>query len=281
MKNLTIIEQKDWNFFTFYNNAIGTILREFDGFEYASVQESIDDVAGPYGSVYITSKFGRRQVSIQGDLVGGDIFSKRRLLSRALRQTGVIKLIKFTTYDDLNLQFEAEVVKVLNPYTHKIHTFLIEMVAPDWRFYNQTLSSFNVGQTIVGGGASIPANIPWDIASSVASQTDVSNIITNEGNESTDPIITITGPGTNFLVRNNTTDEEFTLDYVLMAGGEVVIDVRRRTVVLNGITNIYPSLDGVLWSLIPGQNELRFLVSTGLTVETNLNISFRDAYSGI
>lgn len=281
MKTFTIIEQKDWNFFTFYDNKLDTILREFEGFEYASVQESIDDVAGPYGSVYITSKFGKRQVAIQGDLLGVDVFSKRRLLSKALRQTGVMKLIKFTTYDDLNLQFEGEIVKVLNPYTHKIHSYLIEIVAPDWRFYSQDLSSFDVGQTIVSGGASIPATIPLAIASSVADATDVSNIITNNGNEVTDPIITITGPGNGFLVRNETTGQEFNLDYELVGGDEVVIDVKRRTVVLNGITNIYPSITGEFWSLVPGQNELRFLVSAGLTVDTNLNISFRDAYSGI
>lgn len=281
MKNLTIIEQQDWNFFTFYDNALGTILREFDGFEYADVRESIDDVAGPYGSVYINSKFGRRRVSIQGDLVSSDVYSKRRLLSKALRQTGVMKLVKFTTYDDLHLQFECEVVKVLNPYTHKIHTFLIEMIAPDWRFYSQTESSYDVGQTIVQGGASIPTPIPMPIGLSVSSSTDVSNIITNNGNETTDPIITITGPGTDFLVRNEATEQEFTLETTLVGGDEVVIDVKRRTVVLNGVTNLYGSLVGDLWSLIPGQNELRFLVSSGLTVDTNLNVSFRDAYSGI
>lgn len=281
MKNLTIIEQQDWNLFTFYDNALGTILREFDGFEYADVRESIDDVAGPYGSVYVNSKFGRRRVAIQGDLVSSDVYAKRRLLSKALRQTGVMKLVKFTTYDDLHLQFECEVVKVVNPYTHKIHTFLIEMIAPDWRFYSQILSSHDVGQTTIGGGASIPATIPWAIASSISSETDVSNIITNNGNETTDPIFTITGPGTSFLVRNETTEKEFTLSTTLEEGDEIVIDVKRRTIVLNGITNLYSSLSGELWSLIPGQNELRFLVSSGLTVATNLNVSYRDAYSGI
>lgn len=281
MKNLTIIEQHDWNFFTFYDNDLGTILRDFDGFEYASVQESIDDVAGPYGSVYINSKFGTRRVAIKGDLLGADIFAKRRLLSKALRQTGVIKLVKFTTYDDLNLQFEAEVVKVINPYTHKIHTYLIEMIAPDWRFYSQDLHSQVVGQTITEGGTSIPASIPMSMPSPTSLSSTVTNIITNEGNEITDPILTISGPGTNFTLRNETLEKQIVFTYVLSEGDVVVIDVKRRTAVLNGITNVYQYLAGDFWSLIPGENELRFYVSSGLTVATNLNVSYRDAYSGI
>jgi len=281
MKTLTITEQLNGDYFTFYDNALGTILREFQGLEYAQVRESIDDVAGDYGSVYITSKHGRRVVTIQGDLVGNDIFANRRLLLKALRQTGTIKLFKFTTYDDLLLQFEAEITKVLNPYTHKIHTFLIEAMAPDWRLYAQALKSYDVSQTIVQGGASIPAEIPMSIAEPTASESDITNIIENDGNEASDPIFTIHGPGTDFYISNETAGKNFTLSATLNDTDVVVIDVKRRTAIKNGTDNLYSSLTGDLWSVLPGENELRFLISAGLTVDTNLNVAFRDAYSGI
>ena len=281
MKQLTIIEQQDNNQFSLYDNRLDTILREFAGFEFADVRESIDDVAGQYGSVYITSKNGKRQMSIKGDLVSSDPFAQRRLLQKALRQTGTIKLIKFTTYDDLQLQCEAEVTKFLAPYTHQIHEFLIEMIAPDWRFYSQELQSHDIAQTIVRGGMSIPANVPFSLPSPMVSDTEVSNILTNIGNETSDPIITITGPGAGFTIGNTTDDKEFFLDATLVGGDTVVIDVKKRTVVKNDVTNLYSSISGDFWSILPGENELRFLVSSGLTTDTNLNIQFRHAYAGI
>jgi hypothetical protein len=281
MKILTITEQQDNNTFTFYDNYLGTILRAFEGFEYADVRESIDDVAGNYGATYITSKFGKRRVSISGDLIDSDIFAMRRRLARALRQTGTMKLITFTTYDDLALQFEAEVVKALNPYTHKTHSFLIEMIAPDWRFYSQTLKEQIMGETILRGGTSIPAIIPMSFPVPTDPATEINNIVINEGSETTDPIFTITGPGTDFTVGNVTTDQEFTLSSTLAGGDVIEIDVKTRSVIKNGTDNLYPDFTGDFWSLIPGENELRFFVGTDLTADTNLKVSYRDAYGGI
>jgi hypothetical protein len=281
MKLFTIIEQLNNNSFTFYDNKLGSILREFSGFEFPDVQESIDDVAGPYGAVYVNSKFGRRQMTIQGDIVSPDVFTLRRTLSNALRQTGTMKLFKFITYDDLYLQFEGEVVKMVNPYNHQVHTFMIDIVAPDWRFYSQELFSYDIGQTIVRGGISIPSNVPMSLGSPSGGNDAVDNIIVNNGNEVTDPIFTLTGPGQDFSIGNVTTGKTFTLSTVLVGGDTVIIDVRNRTAIKNGITNVYPDLAGDLWSLAPGENELRFFIGSGLTIATNLNFSYRDAYSGI
>ena len=170
-------------------------------------------------------------------------------------------------------------VKVLNPYTHSVHSFLIEFKAPDWRFYSQVLTSHDMGQTFVKGGGAIPMAIPWAIPVSTASVID--KIVTNQGNEATDPIFTITGPGTTFTITNFTTGKTFILSTTLGAGDVVVIDIKNRTVILNGTDNLYPDITGDFWSLIPGENELRFFVTGGLTVDTNLNLSYRDAYNGV
>lgn len=282
MKALTIIEQSTGDYFTLYDNDLGSILRKFEGFEFAEVKESIDDVAGPYGSVYVNSKFGRRRVTIEGDLVSSDVYSLRRNLSKALRQTGTIKLFKFTTYDDLNLQFEAEVTKLVNPYTHTIHTFMIEAIAPDWRLYSQDLTTATIAQTAVRGGATIPATIPMSIPVQTSTDTSITNIITNNGNETTDPIITIHGPGTNFTIGNMTADKELLLETTLADDDEVVINVKNRTVVLNGITNVYSDLSGDFWSVLPGENELVFLIQSGRDVAlTSMMVEYRDAYTGI
>lgn len=282
MKNLTIIEQLDGNQFTFYDNRLGSILNGFEGFEYPTVRPSIDDVAGEYGAVYVNSKYGTRRAAVRGDLVSDDVFGDRRLLLKALRQTGEIKLIKFQTYDDLLLQFEAEVIKVANPYTHKVHSFLIELLAPDWRFYSQEQQAFLIDRTYLAGGTSIPAIIPMSFPLSTNPETQINSIVTNAGSEVTDPEFLIDGPGEDFTIRNVTTDKEFTLATVLGATDQIIVDVRNRTAILNGTTNVYSDLGGELWSLVPGENEMRFFIGSGFSeLQTSLIVRFRDAYGGV
>lgn len=284
IKQITISDQvntaKRFTFYDFDADS-GTILRRFEGFEYSSVRESIDDVAGAAGAVYVNSKFGRRRMGITGDLIGTDVFANRRVLVTALRQTGVMKLLEFTTYDDLELQCEVEVLKYDNPYTHEVHTFLIEMVAPDYRFYSQELFSFNIDKTVLQGGASIPTSMPMSLALYSSPDSDLDRILTSNGTESTEPIFTITGPGTGFTVGNTTSDKEFVLDLTLVGGDTVEVDVKNKTVIKNGVTNVYPDFSGDFWSIEPGENELRFFIESGSDADSMLNISYRDAYAGI
>lgn len=275
MKTITVIDSNN-NQFTFYDNQNGIIIRELEGFEYADVNAVIDDISGDVGAIYITSKFGRRSFSWAGDLVSDNVFALRRQMLAVLRQTGVMKTIKFTTYDGLDLQAEAEIVKVLNPYNHKIHTYLIEAISPDWRFYSQTLKEFETVQTVISGGASIPATIPM----SFHAENNSSNVASNDGNEITDPVFVIHGPGTQFTVGNQTTGKEFIIEYSLNSTQYIEVDVKNRSVKLNGLTNIYSSFDGDFWRLEPGGNTVRFIVE-GVGENSLLTIRYRDAYNGL
>jgi len=138
MKQIKITDQDTALDFTFYNNSGGTIIRQFDGFEYPEVLTSIEDVAKQNGAYYSNSKFGRRRLSFQGDLVGTDKFEQRRDLLAVARQLGQMKLFEITTYDDLLLRFEAEIIRLTMPYTHQIHSFLFELEASDYRFFSQS-----------------------------------------------------------------------------------------------------------------------------------------------
>lgn len=282
MKQITVRDQISGYEFMFFDNYQGTILRSFEGFEYPDIRASIDDVAGNYGATYITSKYGRRRFSIQGDLVGDqdDIFVARRQIVTALRQRGQMKLVKFTTYDDLLLQCEAEVVKITNPYTHKVHSFLIEFVAPDWRFYSQTLKSFDIERSSVLAGTAIPTPIPLSLA--LVTSGEQEDILTNDGNEVSDPIITLFGPGTDYTVRNDTTGEEFEINETLDTVDDYIeVDIKNRTVVKNGVDNMYSSFSGDWWSIHPGDNEIKLIVNADYDINTKVNVQYRDAYGGI
>jgi hypothetical protein len=255
MKQIKVTDQDSAVNFTFYDNANGVILRNFEGFEYPSVRDVIEDISGKGGATYVTSKFGRRLVSWSGDLVSSSIFTLRRQMLAALRQQGRMKLIEFTTYDNLALRFEAEITKVLNPYTHSIHSFLIEAVAADWRFFSQAEEEVEIAS-----GASDDA--------------------VNDGNEETDPVFRIDGPGTSFSVTNNDTGESFVVEREIAEGEYIEINVSERTILLNGTTPIYSNFEGDFITLEPGENEIEFVAVAGGGT-TLLTITFRHAYNGL
>lgn len=273
MKQITIINA-DGNEFTFYDNLNNTILRSFEGFEYPSVRESIEEVAGDKSAVHVNSIFGKREFSFIGDLIGNDVFTLRQSVLDALG-IGSLKTIKFTTYDDLELQCEAILVDYKNPYNHSIHTFELSFISPDWRFFTQTEYEFTSGPTVVHGGAAIPANIPLSLTTVELDE----NCITNNGSEITDPIFTIHGPGTLFRVINQDTGEEFTITQTLTDAEELVVNVKEKTVTFDG-NLIMNSFDGDWWHLVPGENCIGFIVS-GSGANTLLTVNWRDAYIGL
>lgn len=257
MKTLTIIDQDTSDEFVLYDNGDETILRDFEGFEYPEVKSVIEDVAGKKSAVHVANKFGRRRFSIAGDIVGSDVFQTRRDLLALLRQTGNMKLIKMLTYDDLELQVEADITKVVAPYNHKIQSFLIEMAAPDWRFYSQTERKYK---------------------SAAASQ-----IMQNDGTERTEPVFRIDGAFTSAQLTNLSNSETFTIEYGIYgveAGDYVEVDCFNRTVMLNGVTSIYSAFDGEFFSILPGSNTISFVVAGG-DANTLLTTTYRDAYNGI
>lgn len=257
MQTIQFIDQDDNKEFLLEDNGQTSIIREFEGFEYPDVRSAIEDVAGKQSAVHVTSKFGRRRLSVTGDIVGSDVFGTRRELFSVMRQTGQMKLVKILTYDNLALQFEADIVKVVAPYNHKVQSFLIELVAADWRLYSQTLHE--------------------EISSSA------SQVIENAGNERTEAVFRIDGPFTEVELTNNSNSESFALEidgYGVEEGHYIEVDCFNRTVKLDGVTPIYNAFSGEFFSLLPGENTLTFNV-TGGSGSTGLRTKWRDAYNGI
>lgn len=253
MKQIKITDQDTSKSFTFYDNSNGTILRKFDGFEYPQVLTSIEDIAKQNGAYYSNSKFGKRRLSFQGDLVGANKFQQRKDLLAVARQLGQMKLFEVISYDDLLLRFEAEITRLTMPYTHQIHSFLFELEASDYRFYSQDeiVTDFTANELIV---------------------------LENEGTEATNPIFTITGSGTTIEVANLSTGESFEIG-AISSSQEVIIDTMKRIVTLDGGSN-YSIFSGDFFMLEPGNNGIEFLV-TGNDSNTKLEVKHRHAYNGL
>lgn len=246
-----------------------------DGFEYPSVRNITRDVAGRVGAMRVNSSFGRRGIGISAVLPYADKYNKRFELLKAMSQNGTMKLIKFTTFDNKYLQFYGEITKLLNPYSSLRKPFMIEIVAPDFRLYSQTLNEFTTEPTVIRGGLDIPADIPFEFGG-----VTVINDAVNNGNEEVCPVFTIDGPGTSFLVVNQETGESFTIVHTLTVGQSIIVDSYNRTVVREDDTNIIDDFSGDFWCLEPGSNQIGFTV-LGFDANTLLTINWRDGYVGI
>jgi len=226
------------------------------GFEYPDTRISIEDVAGDQSSVYVNGKAGNRPLSWQAVIHTKE---NRRDLGKVARP-GILKTLKFTTCDEvgalpaLSLQAEIEINKIVMPYRNGRSVALIEAIAPDWRFYSQTLHA----ETITTNG---------------------DDTVANAGNEVSDPIFTITGPATTITITNLSTGQSFVISSIL-ALGVVVVDTHSRTVTLDGVST-FSIFTGDFFKLLAGDNIIEFLVTSGSTGATALEVSYRDAYISI
>ncbi len=250
MKTISIFNSVDNETFTIDRDEMSTL----EGWEYSSVQDVIEDVAGNHGATYLTSKQGRRRFSMRLAIKDQTLANKRSMLL-ALRQTGSMKLLKFTTLDDLTLQAYVEILVVRYPYSSVIRPFLLEMVAPDWRFYSQTLHQITMAKD---------------------TPTEVENV----GNENTYPVYVITGPGNGFTI-SDADGNSFLVDYELLDDSTIEVDTVANEVKLGDGTPIFSSFSGDFFGREPGAINVTLEVGSGDNVTTELSVDFRDAYNGV
>jgi hypothetical protein len=274
MKSIKIIDTNAEFEFKLLDRSHGTIIRSLEGWEFPTTRPVIDDLPTTDGALYVTSKFGRRNFAFSGYLVN-DCLEKRRELVSTMHQ-GRLKTLTFTTLDDLELQASVEITNLLNPYTQMTKPLMIEMVAPDYRFYSQALQSSVTGTTRLIGGTPIPTAIPLSLAVTSGSNKLV---IINNGHTKSPATFTITGPGTDFIIQNQTTGEILNLNLTLLANETVTItsNIARK----GANQNVYGSVTGTRWQVAPGSNTVHFDALSGSDGNTSLKIEYRHAYLGV
>ena len=248
---------------------------ELSGFEYPTKVVVTEDTPSREGTLYVDALFRKRRLSWRGMLDNGTALQKRRdLISSAGSRT--LGTLTFTTLDNINLQSDIQVERISMDYVNKRSVYLIEAIAPDYRFFSQTLTTVSTVPTVQTGGTSIPTPIPM----SFGNVQGVPNLnVNNSGNENASPIFTLTGAGTSFTVQNITTGEMFKITFNLPSGQTIVIDTNSKTVLL-GNQNAYSTFTGTFFELTPGSNIIHF-TATGSDANTLLTISYRSAYLGV
>ena len=131
--------------------------------------------------------------------------------------------------------------------------------AEDPRIYTNSLitTSVNLGATVFTGfNFSFDFNFDFGGISSTTDQL----VLDIEGNRPTPPVFIIHGPVTDPRILNDTYSKEMVFSPIVLSSTDtLVVDVKNRTVKLNGVTNRRNTLQAPTWfDLAPGQNTLRF-----------------------
>lgn len=148
---------------------------------------------------------------------------------------------------------------------------------PYWYDLNATVLAFSpAGAVAFFQTPMLPVHLsPSGISSSFTVQ--------NTGDVPCWPVWTITGPGTNPTLTNNTTGKSIVMTVTLTGGQTITIDTRpgAKTVTREdgSLHYAYLSFTSSLWPLIVGANNIA-LSMTGTTSASGLQLSYKQAYEG-
>lgn len=159
--------------------------------------------------------------------------------------------------------------------------FLATFQALDPYFYDAgpQVVSFGIGTSIVPFFPFFPLRLN---ASGVLGDVAV----TNTGDVEAWPVWTITGPGSNIILRNMSVIPQgvIEVDTTLTAGQQLIIDTRpgHKTVTGPGGTNLYGAVNAnsSLWSIPVGAYLVRVEI-TGATVDTTARLEWTPRFLGI
>lgn len=270
---------------TFTIDNTNALLMRIDGIGTPPTKISKIDYPSKHGGKIISQYYDKRRLVLGGVIAQDtltDFMTLREELSQAFSFLGEEKTIQLTTSDGKQLQFDAIAISELRitqePGTITSASWEIELELEDPIIYSQTEHSGTAYVAVVGGGTPIPLTIPVDLSGGVTGDLTV----TNNGNAAVFPSsVRLYGPGTNFVIQNNTTIEAIQLNTTLSDGEYVDLDFKNRTAYKNGSTNVYGHINGTWWQIQPGSNQIVLVVQSGDNENTRAEISWRDGYWGI
>ncbi len=242
-------------------------LSDVTGLDSPEIREFSEDLVEDDGSTHSSFYYGRRPVVLEGQIdnrPSGPLSDLSTNVVRNLRMTRLTRatnamrkdaVIRFAPEGGLEQQVSVRRQQPLRITGAFNKTFQAGMVAEDPRIYSAALREVIIAP-------------------------NVSTLISNVGIADTHPSVTLFGPATNPIITNLATGEQVKLTYVLAAGAYLVLDFARKTVLLNGATSVYSSVDFVntdWWTLLPGANTVSW-TATATTTASSMRVNYRDAW---
>lgn len=196
-----------------------------------------------------------------------DVVRHGRATLKVITPGGMI----FTT-DIAVLGLEMPIPRNLNTITWKLN-----LKADDPLLYDNSEGELlAIVRKVKPGGFTIPFTFPLRIGAG-----SEPTVVVNAGNEPVLPIIRIKTTATNPQLVNRTTGKEMRVDVTVEAGSVLDIDMKHRTIVLDG-ANVYhaKSEQSEFWELQPGNNQIELITSVG-SEDTTAEVRYRSGFIGI
>jgi phage-related protein len=158
------------------------------------------------------------------------------LLKAALipQQQGTTQLSFQLSNTDTTKVIQARVRSRTTPidpeYTFGFIRSQINLFCPDPRYFDETVVNLSLNPQPFSGRT---YNRTYPLAYGAGSNTNTGTV-TNNGRVTTYPKITITGPASLPSITNFTTNQTISINYTLVAGNTLVIDLDAKQVTLNG-----------------------------------------------
>lgn len=269
-------------------------LEAWKGVEDVEVEDIFNAVPRSDYTESISDYLPRKIRSFDIRLVGNDVLDfrdKKRMIMNKIRQSFVFTLVDDIVNADRSVatyevyEFSGKIISI-KPYSESRSNtcgIQIQIACDDPFLYLPNFISKSV--QVSQAGFIFPMIFPL-----VFSSSSSNIVLDNTGEATVYPEITITGPGSNFTIINETTDPSlidkyFTYTGSLTAGDELVISsnpknpikVRRNGVVADAQTNF--NFDAL--KLIKGINSFTFLVGSGQTAATIATLEFKPAFNSI
>ncbi len=257
------------------------------GLDGAEVREVSDDVVEGDGGIHGDQFWlGRRPHTFTGMIdpnngiaVVGDRVTRLRQIINGARKAGSEVVTQWQTTNGVPVFLSSRAQQPLRVTGRLPKTFTIALVSASPLILSSALNSSSVFAGAGGvGGFTSPLTSPLTSGATPSGQITVNNA----GTEDTPPVYVITGPITNPVILNATTNEAMYLTYTLGAGEFLQVDTGDPpSVLLNGTADRGSAFDFLrsYWpKLIPGNNDIR-LFATAFSAPASLRVDWRDAWS--
>lgn len=272
-----------------YGDPDFVVMQESSGFDFPDISRMTPYAKpGKSGSIVPNSFYDGRTINLIGRIKGSTptayALNKRAFFSLAAIVENSYNiaqpiLLAWTTLDGIAMQVECYAAQTPK-YTEVGLTagkYQFQFYAPDYNIYSQSeqVNQINLSSAT---GLVFPATAPFVFPASSGGKLDIAN----NGYSNMYPIITFYGPLTSPYVQNLSLGEQFSVNYTLVSGDILTVDMFNGTMVLNGTQNAMQYFDYLntwlsLQPAIYGTNTINF--GSGLSSDTGyIKIASRDAY---
>jgi len=229
--------------------------------------------------------FSGRTISITIQIMSGNGLSAQanfNLLQAALQpqQTGTtplqFQLAAGDNFQYVNARVRKGIATVDPDYTYGRIKAQYDFFCPDPRYYDYTTQTATMAVTLPLGRS---YDRTYNLTFGGGSQTQTATI-TNSGDTTTYPLITIYGPITSPIVGSSTSGQTLSFNYTMAQSDIISIDLLNKTILLNGNPARNLLIGSSQWFAAPPGTSLYYFTGTNtVSGQTSATVQWNNAYA--